>query len=99
MPNSAQRELLDSFIGEEGIYFTTIKDDEIFSLGTRILYLERSISQNCENFLQYLDKLYGPLLDCVAKAANIEFIQALKLINDCCFNNEVNTVNTARDWH
>jgi hypothetical protein len=89
MPNPTQRELLDSFIAEEGIYFTTIQEDEVFNLGTKILYLERAISQNCQDFLQSLDKLYAPDLGGEAKTANIEFIRALKLINDCCFNNQV----------
>lgn len=89
MPNSAQRELLDSSIAEEGIYFTTIQDDEVFDLGTKILYLERAISQNCQDFLQSLDKLHNPDLDDEAKTANLEFIRALKLINDFCFNNQV----------
>jgi len=40
MPNIAQQELLDSFIAGEGIYFETIRDDEAFNLGTKILYLE-----------------------------------------------------------
>ena len=92
MPNPTQRELLDSFIAEEGIYFTTIPEDEVFNLGTKILYLERAISQNCQDFLQSLDKLYAPDLDGEAKTANIEFIRALKLINDCCFNNQVKSI-------
>jgi len=89
MPNSTQRALLDSFIGEEGIYFETIRDDEAFNLGTKVLYLERAISQNCQTFLQSLDKLYNPSLNGAAKIANLEFIRALKLINDFCFNNQV----------
>lgn len=89
MPNSAQQELLDSFIADEGIYFQTIIDDEAFNLGTKILYLKRAISQDCQTFNQALDKLYNPDLVDGPKKANIEFIRALKLINDLCFNNEV----------
>ena len=92
MPNSTQRALLDSFIAEEGIYFETIRDDEAFNLGTKVLYLERAISQNCHNFLQSLDKLYNPDLVAAAKTANVEFIRALKLINDLCFNHQVKYV-------
>ena len=89
MPNTAQQELLDSFIAEEGIYFETIRDDEAFTLGTKILYLERAISQDCQAFNQSLDKLYQPNLEGEQKEANIEFIRALKFINDLCFNNNV----------
>jgi len=89
MLNTPQQELLDSLIAEEGIYFETIRDDEAFNLGTKILYLERAISQDCQTFNQSLDKLYNPDLDGEPKAANIEFIRALKLINDLCFNSDV----------
>ena len=90
MLNNTQIEsYLDEFIGEEGIYFEAIRDDESFDDGTKILYLERAISQDCEIFNQNLDKLYNPDLVGDAKTDNIEFIRALKIINDLCFNNEV----------
>jgi predicted nucleic acid-binding protein len=85
----AQRELLDSFIADEGIYFETIRDYPGLNLGTKVLYLERAISQNCQTFLQSLDKLYQPGLDGEAKTAHIEFIRALKVINDLYFDNQV----------
>jgi hypothetical protein len=87
--NSTQQNLLDDFIGEKGIYFETIKEDKIFDLGTKVLYLERAISQNCQNFLQSLDKLYNPCLSDEAKTDHVELIRALKLINDLCFNHQV----------
>jgi hypothetical protein len=83
----AQSELLDSFIAGEGIYFETIRDYSL-NLGTKVLYLERAISQNCQTFLRSLDKLYQPRLAGEAKTASIRFINALKVINDLCFNNQ-----------
>lgn len=89
MPNSAQKTLLDSFIAEDGIYLQPILEYEHVSLGTKLLYLERAITQNCKIFLQSLDKLYNLEGGELVKAANIECIRALKVINDLCFNNEV----------
>jgi len=89
MPNSAQLELLNSFFSEQGLFFEIIRDDSTFNLGTKILYLERAINQDCQTFLESLDKIYNPDLVADAKAANIEFIRALKLINDLCFNYDV----------
>jgi len=37
MPNSAQLDLLNSFISEEGLFFEIIRDDGVFNLGTKIL--------------------------------------------------------------
>ncbi|MBA2654187.1 MAG: hypothetical protein H0U71_03850 [Gammaproteobacteria bacterium] len=89
MPNIMQRELLDSLVGDKGIYFETIRDDQAFDLGTKVLYLQRALSQDCQAFLQSLDRLYNPHLMGKAKQANLEFVRALKLINDLCFNNPV----------
>lgn len=80
--NNAQIELIESLIGFEGIYFETIKDEESIDTGTKVLYLERAISEDCQTFLKSLDKLYQP-------ESNIELIRALKTINDLFFNTEV----------
>jgi sRNA-binding regulator protein Hfq len=85
----AQEEFLNELIAEEGIYFEIIREDTTFDLGTKILYLERAISQGCEPFNQFLDKLYNPDLVGELGEANIEFIRAFKVINDFCFNNKV----------
>jgi len=86
----SQRELLDTFIGTEGFDFEVIRDHKNFDLGTKILYLERAITQDCHTFLLALDKLYNPDLLDQERAANLEFIRSLKRINDLCFNNEIN---------
>jgi hypothetical protein len=86
---AAQRDLLDSLISESGIYIEVIKENTTFDLGTKVLYLERAISQNCHTFLRSLDKLYSLNQSEEDKVANIEFLRALKTINDLCFNNMV----------
>lgn len=89
MLSPAQRDVLNSFIGNEGMYFETIRDYDAVDWGTKVLYLERAISQNCQNFLQSLDKLYQPALVGNAKTSHLDFIRALKAMNDLCFNNSV----------
>jgi hypothetical protein len=80
------QQILKSLI-DEG--FETSRDYPGLNLGTKVLYLERAISQDCQTFLQSLDKLYQPGLDGEVKAAHIKFIHALKVINNLCFNNQV----------
>ena len=87
--NVAQKESLDSYIAGNGIYLATIIDNEIFDLGTKILYLERAISQDCDIFNKSLDKLYSEDFVNGEKEDCVEFIRSLKSINDLCFNNEV----------
>lgn len=89
MLTAAQRDVLNGFIGNEGIYFETIRDYDGVAWGTKTLYLERAISQNCQDFLQSLDKLYQPALVGNAKTSHLDFIRALKAMNDLCFNNPV----------
>ena len=62
MLNQTQLALLDGFIGNEGNYFATIRDYGVVDWGTKMLYLERAITQKCLSFLQSLDKLYQPAL-------------------------------------
>ena len=57
---NAQLELVDSLIGREGCYFEVIKEFQGVSLGTKVLYLERAITQENDTFLESLDKLYTP---------------------------------------
>ncbi len=91
MPNNSQNALLDSLIAIDGCHFETIRDNKAFDLGTKILYLERAIDQPCATFNESLNKLYNPNLadQSIEKTANIDFIRALKVINDLCYNNEV----------
>ena len=97
----AQRDCLKGFVGCElvtiqekihydwGIYLDSVKSYDGVDLGTKILYLEKSITQDCQTFLNTLDKLYKPELIGAAKEANLDFIRSLKMINDLCFNNKV----------
>jgi hypothetical protein len=89
MPNQTQIDFLDELIGPDGPYFALIQEDVAFDLGTKILYLERAIHEECRVFLRLLDKLYDGRLVDEARTTNEEFIRALKLINDLCFNNPV----------
>ncbi|OGT69287.1 MAG: hypothetical protein A3I12_01210 [Gammaproteobacteria bacterium RIFCSPLOWO2_02_FULL_38_11] len=97
----AQRDCLKGFVGCElvtiqekihydwGIYLDSVKSYDGVDLGTKILYLEKSITQGCQTFLNTLDKLYKPELMGAAKEANLDFIRSLKTINDLFFNNKV----------
>lgn len=85
----AHKEVLDGFFAEEGIYSEVIHEYAGCNIGTKILYLERAISQDCDTFNYYLDVLYNPNPDGEQHHNNIEFIRALKVINDLCFNNNV----------
>ena len=89
MPNNTQQEVLESFIGAKGIYYETILEYDGVDMGTKVHYLERAIGEDCQTFLESLDKLYQPDLRDEAQAANIDLIRALKVINDLCFNNDV----------
>jgi hypothetical protein len=86
MINQAQMEFLDTLIGDEGCYTETIKNYPDVDMGTKVLYLKRAISEDKESFLHFLDKLYQPVLIGEAEKANLEFVNALKTINDLHFN-------------
>ena len=89
MPNPTQYTVLKDFLGDNGIYFETVIEYAGLDLGTKVSYLQRAINEDCQTFLQSLDRLYQPELIGDAKIANLELIRALKVINDFCFNNEV----------
>ena len=82
--NDTAVNLLNDFSEKDGIYYSTIDEYEELNLGTKVLYLERAISENCKTFNESLDKLYGS-----EGVENIELIRALKFINDICFNTSV----------
>lgn len=82
----AQRDLLVEYIND---YFETIRDYDTADWGTKICYLTRSISQNCQVFLCSLDKLYLPNLENGVRARHIDFLNCLKKINDLYFNHTV----------
>ena len=102
---TAQKDFLETLIGstlvttseethyEWGIYLDSVKSYDGVDLGTKILYLEKSITQDCQTFLNTLDKLYKPELIGAAKEANLDFIRSLKTINDLFFNNKVHYDN------
>ena len=54
MPNATQLSLLDSFFGENGDFFLAIHEDKTFSLGTKLLYLDRAIQEECNRFIRAL---------------------------------------------
>jgi hypothetical protein len=89
MINPSHRELLDNLISSRGIYFENIKEYQQIDVGTKIIYLERAIQQDCLTFLQSLDKLYQPNLPKNAENENLELIRAFKIINDLYQNNDV----------
>lgn len=85
----AQGDQLKDMFGEEGYFFETIRDNGDIDLGTKILYLERAINEDCTTFLRSLDKLYQPGLQGESEQRHLELIRAFKTINDFCFNNEI----------
>jgi hypothetical protein len=80
MINNTQLQFLDDMLGSEGTLYETIIDINGFNLGTKSLYLERAITEDCQTFLMSLDKLYDGADNC------LELIRNLKTINDLCFN-------------
>lgn len=63
MINSTHTELLNQLYGPKGTAITAIQKyegshDEPLTVGTKILYLKRAISQDSQTFLVALDKLY-----------------------------------------
>lgn len=89
MLNLAQLQFLESFISAQGIYFEVIRDEENVDFGTKVLYLLRAIDQDCAMFVRSLDKLYYSFLRVNKRNKGLEFIRALKIINDLYYNNEV----------
>lgn len=69
---------LESIIGSDGWLIDVIKKSKL-DVAIKILYLERAITLNCEEFIESLD-----LLD---QNENRKFIQALKHVNDLYCNN------------
>ncbi len=86
---NAQLELVDSLIGREGCYFEVIKEFQGVSLGTKVLYLERAITQENDTFLESLDKLYTPGVSEKSSKNYVELIRAYKCIHDLYHNNKV----------
>lgn len=86
MLTQAQEELLTEFLGSEGNYSQTILSDTNFNQGTKVLYLQRALCQNADDFLYSLDKLYNPSLD---QQQHLEFLMSLKFINDIYHNSTI----------
>jgi hypothetical protein len=72
---------------KDGIFFAPIKEAKMLNLGTKLLYLERAITEDCYEFITSLDKLYKEFVDDNEKMEMIKVIIALKKINNMCFNN------------
>lgn len=89
MITPAQLDSLDDLIGKEGVHYLAIMENDNADLGTKVLYLERAITQNLKDFLASLDKLYRPHARGESRKKNIELIRSLKFINDICFNHEL----------
>ena len=79
----AQIELLESLLGNEGIYSETVLEEQLTPYDIRLFYLYRALYEPTKVFLSSLDKLYNPRLE------NLELIRCLKHINDLANNAEV----------
>lgn len=54
--NQSQLSLLESLIGNEGIYSSTILESNLMDDGTKVLYLQRAITSTCFEFNEFLNK-------------------------------------------
>lgn len=93
MPNSAQMNLLESLIGSEGIYTSTIFESSKIDNGTKVLYMRRALENDCYDYNELLGKLY--LITGTPEEINewTELMRALKVINDIYCNNTVKYEN------
>ena len=80
-----QQDVLNGYIGRDGIYLHTIRENKDINLGTKLLYLERAIKERPKEFLTHLKQI------CLApeKESSIELVRALKVINDLYHNNQI----------
>ena len=79
-----QQDLLNDLIGPEGCFMDNVINSSSFSSGCKIMYLQRAIKLNCHQFLNTLDTLYDD-----SKPETLDMIRSLKLINDLCFNHQI----------
>ncbi|NBW57720.1 hypothetical protein EBR43_08050 [bacterium] len=84
MLTQSQVDLLETFIGPNGIYSESVMESKCINRGTKILYLERAINEECFTFLNSLDLLYAEQSDQYR-----DLVINLKHINDLCFNNDM----------
>lgn len=84
--NPKHRLLLENLIGNEGVCFKIIKNNNSVNLATKILYLQRAINQDCNTFFLKLDKVYQPGLQ---GKDNLDFVLALKTIHTLRFNHPI----------
>lgn len=88
--NKAQRELLESYFGEEGIYADAIINTKLIDEYTKIKYLNNAIEMIPSVYQVQLDLLFNPKESDEHQKNSLELIRSLKFINDCFHNNEVN---------
>ena len=93
MLNQAQKDFLNSMIGQKGYIIETIKEYDLCPLSIKILYLTRSIQHPPEIFLKQLDKLYLPDMEVNQIEKHIDFLVHLKTINDLCFNSNIQFID------
>lgn len=85
----AEIDFLNTLIGPEGDYYTTIRDYPNADWGTKLLCLERSILLNQDGFESFIDTVYTPTTNRSDHTMQIEFINALITLNNLCFNNTI----------
>lgn len=93
MPNLAQLNLLQSLIGTEGIYTSTIFESNKIDNGTKVLYIRRALENDWYDYNELLGKLY--IITGTSEEINdwTELMRALKFINDIYHNNTVKYEN------
>jgi hypothetical protein len=94
--NQAQLDLLEEYIGESGNFTSTILDAKQPDIPTKILYLNKAITEDSITFKESLDALEKSLniFNETENKANsherAEIISSFKVIHDLHFNNKLN---------
>lgn len=82
MLNNSQLELLEHYLGLDGIYTLSLKESTGLSTMAKFIYFKRAcMAGNCYQFNRFLDTLYN--------GCNLELIRTLKTVNNLCFNQNV----------
>ena len=85
----AEIDFLNTLIGPEGDFYTTIRDYPYADSGTKLLCLEKSFLLKQDLFESFIDTVYTPTTDPSDHTMQIDFINALITLNNLCFNNTI----------
>jgi|GEM_PF-6894823 len=84
MPIDVPPEILTHYPDFNEVYLQPVLGADGMDLGTKLLYLERAVTQDCYTFLQSLDLLYRPI-----NGPRTGSIHALKQLNELSENRDI----------